>query len=92
MRVSSDSYTPPVILPSRSFSPVQATTATEHDSAEFTQIAKLRAKLQALPEVRSEQVQQVKTLAEGPAYPPPYTIHCLSRLLAMNLTIGDSHE
>jgi hypothetical protein len=92
MRVSSDLYTLPVIMPGWSSSPVQAIATTEHDSAEFTQIAKLSAKLQALPGARTEQVQQGKTLAEGPSYPPPYTILCLARLLAMDLTIGDSHE
>jgi hypothetical protein len=79
-------------MPSWSSSPVQGISTTEHDSTEFTQIAKLNGKLQALPESRNEQVQQGKTLAEGPAYPPPYTILCLARLFAMDLTIEDNHE
>ncbi len=82
------SLTPLSIIPSYNFSPVAPAAATPDDSAQFTQIAELNDKLQALPEVRSKEVQKGKALVEGPVYPPLYTILGLARLLAMRL--GDN--
>ena len=59
--------------------------SSEADTADFSQIADLNRKLQAIPDTRSEEVERGKELIQQPAYPPPYAIIRLARLLAIDL-------
>ena len=63
----------------------QEATPSVSDTASFTTSASLEGKLNALPTVRPEQVEQARSLLANPNYPPAELFDRISKLLAIHL-------
>jgi hypothetical protein len=60
----------------------QAATPPASDTTSFTTSDSLEGKLNALPTVRPEQVDQAKSLLANPNYPPAELLSRIAKLLA----------